>query len=319
MSDVGKIIARQVRYVLWRSDVVNGRITKVPYYDANAKASANKPSTWLSYKAAKAKLDGSSVLYDGIGIMLGELDGVILAGIDIDAHGDVTENAHASEVIEMFKGTYMERSPSGKGVHILFTLDPERMGTLYDTDGEFAFKKRNDEYGLEAYTDGRYFTLTGKKLTDDGIECMTEQFKAFCVKYMKRDPRPAPSTPSASSAAQREPGIPYTNCTLSHAEIDERLEKARSTSPEFVALYDRGDLSSCNENWSVADMKLCNMLAFWLEGQFTAIDLAFRRSALYRLKWDQVHDGKHTYGWMTVTKAIADTANRYDPSYNSHV
>lgn len=319
MSEVGKLIARQQRFVLWRVDVVDGRVTKVPYCDANTKASATKPSTWLSYKTAKTKLEGSSTLYDGIGIVLGELEGIHLAGIDIDAHGEAAENEHADAVMQMFQGTYMERSPSGKGVHILFVLNDERTGTLYDADGKFAFKRRNDDYGLEAYTDGRYFTLTGKRLSDDGIEDMTEAFKAFCLKYMRRDPKPVPSSSSATQKQGGEGAIPFTTCHLTHSEIDERINKARQASAEFEALYDRGDMSTASNNWSVADMKLCNMLAFWLDKDHFAIDLAFRRSKLYRLKWDQVHDGKNTYGYMTITKAIADTANVYDPRYNSHV
>jgi putative DNA primase/helicase len=49
---------------------------------------------------------------------------------------------------------------------------------------------------------------------------------------------------------------------------------------------------------------LCSLLAFWTRGAAERIDRLFRRSGLFREKWDERH-GAHTYGELTITKAIA--------------
>jgi primase-polymerase (primpol)-like protein len=61
-------------------------------------------------------------------------------------------------------------------------------------------------------------------------------------------------------------------------------------------------------------MALCCLLAFWTGGTPTQMDRLFRRSGLYREKWDEVHyaDGS-TYGEKTVERAITTTSDRYDP------
>jgi primase-polymerase (primpol)-like protein len=56
---------------------------------------------------------------------------------------------------------------------------------------------------------------------------------------------------------------------------------------------------------SEADLALCNFLAFWTRGDAARIDRLFRRSGLYRAKWEERHraDGR-TYGEMTIARAI---------------
>ncbi|OGQ96501.1 MAG: hypothetical protein A2521_09460 [Deltaproteobacteria bacterium RIFOXYD12_FULL_57_12] len=62
---------------------------------------------------------------------------------------------------------------------------------------------------------------------------------------------------------------------------------------------------------SEADLALCNILAFWCGRESEQMDRIFGQSKLYRPKWDEKH-GAHTYGQMTIQKAIAGTGNTYD-------
>ncbi len=112
-------------------------------------AKANDPSTWGSLdQALEALVKYRAKGVDGIGIELG--DG--LCGIDIDhcvdEHGTVSPQAR--DVIKVMD-SYTESSVSGTGIHIIFE------GAIPD-----GARRKN---GLEMYSDGRYFTLTGNLLS----------------------------------------------------------------------------------------------------------------------------------------------------------
>ncbi|ESP89724.1 hypothetical protein K933_02016 [Candidatus Halobonum tyrrellensis G22] len=62
-------------------------------------------------------------------------------------------------------------------------------------------------------------------------------------------------------------------------------------------------------------MALCCLLAFWTGGDAMRVDKLFRRSRLYRDKWDDVHHSNgDTYGERTVKRAIDNTSEFYEPS-----
>jgi hypothetical protein len=64
---------------------------------------------------------------------------------------------------------------------------------------------------------------------------------------------------------------------------------------------------------SEADLALCSELAFWTGPDAARIDRLFRQSALFRDKWDDVHDGEgRTYGEMTIAAALASKADFYN-------
>jgi putative DNA primase/helicase len=55
---------------------------------------------------------------------------------------------------------------------------------------------------------------------------------------------------------------------------------------KFSKLFDEGDTSNYGSH-SEADQALCNILAFYTEGDFEKIDALFRKSKLYREKWER--------------------------------
>jgi hypothetical protein len=61
---------------------------------------------------------------------------------------------------------------------------------------------------------------------------------------------------------------------------------------------------------SEAELALCRMLHFWCGDNRKQIDRIFRRSLLYRSKWDEQH-GAETYGNMTITKTLATASETY--------
>ena len=105
-------------------------------------AKANDPTTWGTLQEAWHAINKFHC--DGIGVELGGG----LCGIDldhcIDDQGQISEQAR--EIITRMD-SYTEISPSGIGIHILFT------GKIPDGN------RRRD--GLKMYSEGRYFTVTG--------------------------------------------------------------------------------------------------------------------------------------------------------------
>lgn len=77
---------------------------------------------------------------------------------------------------------------------------------------------------------------------------------------------------------------------------------------KFQKLFD-GQLEGYGSQ-SEADLALCSTLAFWCRKDAKKMDRFFRRSKLYRPKWDEKH-GRQTYGQMTLHTAIAGTESVY--------
>lgn len=85
----------------------------------------------------------------------------VLAGIDIDncIGPDGQMNQLAKDILERFPDTYAEVSISGKGIHLLMTVDPDTTIDWNKVKGE----DLSPEYAgsdLEMYTCDRYFTLS---------------------------------------------------------------------------------------------------------------------------------------------------------------
>jgi putative DNA primase/helicase len=128
-------------------------------------------------------------------------------------------------------------------------------------------------------------------------------------------------TPVAARAPEvgqqaRPASAPHTECeafrvNMSDADLIEKA-LAAANGAKFRALFDRGDLAAYNGDSSAADMALANLLAFWTRKDAERMDRLFRRSALFRPKWDE-RRGATTYGERTIAEAIAHTTEVYSP------
>lgn len=90
-------------------------------------------------------------------------------------------------------------------------------------------------------------------------------------------------------------------------DIDQRLLKMLTAEQESADLFS-GDMSKHENDHSKADLALCNRLAWWLGKDKEMINQAFRRSGLYREKWERAD-----YRNKTIDRAIADTKGGYNP------
>jgi putative DNA primase/helicase len=137
-DNIPEELARLDRWVAWRYEERNNKLTKPPYVPDPEKkrhALVNVPSTWGNFGQAKAAMQAGG--FDGIGFVLGE--GIF--GIDFDH----ATNEMVKEALSL--GSYTEWSPSGHGVHVI---------------GRSGLRLKGRKKGsVELYMEGRYFTVTG--------------------------------------------------------------------------------------------------------------------------------------------------------------
>ena len=102
------------RFCLWKNEAGKG---KVPYQTDGKRARANKISTFTDFKSALSALDK----FDGLGI--GIFNEISAIDIDncIDEYGNYSDLA--KDIMEIFKDSYTEISPSGKGIRIIFIVE----------------------------------------------------------------------------------------------------------------------------------------------------------------------------------------------------
>lgn len=313
-----KRLSKEKCWCVWRRERTrDGKWTKIPYRVNGEKARSNDPATWTDYPSAREALDNPFGNFAGPGIFFhGDL-----CGIDVDGDHDTGEgNPLEKEVLELFKGTYAEKSPSGTGVHIIFRVDKELVPRepAKNPDGRIVYRldsryyMKNPGNGLECYLGGltnRFFTVSGNRVSEgEDVTDQTEAFLVFLEKYMIR--------PQAPDAAPRPPGadppFPEAGGGSEEIDVDARVNMARraANGERFRRLYDDGDVSEYKGDDSSADLALCDHLAFWLDKKPALIDEAFRKSALYRAKWDEPRPGG-TYGSVTIMKAISAVRNVY--------
>lgn len=284
-------------FCCWRYETRPGtdKPTKVPYNPrTEGGAQSTNPATFAPLPVALDTMERSG--YDGIGV--GVFNG--LGAIDIDHCLD--EAGRPSELARDIAGTihgYTERSPSGKGLRILFTVPA---GFQYD---KTRFYINSQKLGLEVYIAGatqKYVTVTGDAINPGyPLEERGDRLTEVLEKYMVRPRRAAPvSTPSGA-------------VDLDDAELIARAKRSKNGAA-FSALWN-GDTAGYQSR-SEADMALCTILAFWTNKDAARMDRLFRASGLMRDKWTRRQSGS-TYGALTIQNAVATIRAGYDPQAHS--
>ncbi|MEI7604288.1 MAG: AAA family ATPase [bacterium] len=282
---------------LWKYQQRGSKWTKPPYQLSGKMAGVDDKNSWTTYEnALEAYSTGE---YDGIGFMFSKESNVM--GIDIDN----CRNPETGEVKQFIKNllknipTYIEVSPSGKGLHIL------AFGRL--PSGE---RKKNieDEMVFEMYDEGRYFTISGVRYDDndsDLSDC-TERFSEIHDQIFKKQSKVDDKYQSLSPNV-----LDFTknNFNIVENEDDKIIEKIRNSNQS--TLFNKLWSGDCVKDHSSDDLSLCNILSYWSNGNAQSIDRLFRRSGLMRPKWDEKRksDGS-TYGEMTISTAISGLNNK---------
>jgi hypothetical protein len=226
--------------------------------------------------------------YYGIGFVFTADDP--FCGVDLDrcrdaVTGEVEE--WAREIIRELD-SYTEMSPSGTGVHILVRA------TLPEG--------RNRNGRIEIYDHDRYFTVSGCHLegTPSTIEERQERLLLLRRRVLGEQP-------SANGHARLRPAA---DAGLSDQAIIMKVVSA-DNGEKFRRLWagdTRGYEHEENDGHSEADLALCAMIAFWTGPAPERIDALFRKSGLYREKWERAD-----YRRRTIACALDGKTEFYRP------
>lgn len=157
---------------------------KVPLRSDNTgTAKSTDPNTWSSFEDAAASLAGV-----GLGFALNG-DGIICIDLDNAINSAGRIKPWAKEILALVPDTYVEVSPSGKGLHI-WGLGSVTLGRRWEhADG-----------GVEIYGTGRYMTVTGKRVR--GYSTALSQMPRIAKSLESLCQQVAHPSPSSSTGAQ---------------------------------------------------------------------------------------------------------------------
>jgi putative DNA primase/helicase len=156
-------------WVLWAAIWNGSKWTKRPIQTSGYGASTTNPKHWSSFDDAKQAYECAVALgyielrekgktvqqvpVGGVGFVFDgrpDPDGLVFAGVDFDKV--ILEGKIAPLAKERIKRlrSYTELSVSGSGLHVIVKARPLNSGITHD--------------GVEMYTSGRFFTMTGEAL-----------------------------------------------------------------------------------------------------------------------------------------------------------
>ena len=257
------------QWVCWKINNRDGKQTKVPCDPISGKFLDPSKKVY-SFNQVCQCVQG----FNGIGFYF---NGSGISGIDldhcIDDSGNISHDAR--QIIEKLN-SYTEYSPSGKGFHILLK-------------GKLQTGSRNKQGKYEAYSDRRYFTVTGNIFENrNTVSLRQEELEWFVETYIQ---------PNNSSQSD---------------EIIKLIQRSKNAD-KFNRLMN-GDISEyCNDD-SKADAGLLSILAFFTKKNRILMEEIFNMSKLaQREKWTKRKD----YRNRTITNAIESTKEVYGGKYLS--
>jgi DNA repair photolyase len=298
------------QWVLWRyvwkegKDGKPGKWDKPPFQANGKLASSTAAHTWSTFKTVEAVYKNGLNLpvddpahFDGVGFVphvVGKADLQIVFG-DLDKCRDKETGAISPEALQDLQSlnTYSEPSPTGTGLRFV------ARGAPPFPPGKAGRKKGH----TELYQGDHYLTITGQRLPEypATIEKRPEELNAF---YQKHFSEPEPEQPKEE--AQKGNGTKLTDDQVI------ALAAQAHNSPKFLSLMDGKYEHFLKENGerlypsqSDADLALCQLIAFYTPDP-AQIDRVFRRSKLYREKWD-----REDYSQSTISLAIERTTEHY--------
>jgi primase-polymerase (primpol)-like protein len=295
-------IRASARCVLWRYELRDGRLTKVPYVATAParRAAVDDPATWCPFHIAEAAF--RTGYGDGVGLVLG----AGLCGVDLDHGRDPRTGAVSDEVMAVIRllDSYTEVSPSRTGLHVLArgVLPPGR-------------RRRGL---IEVYGGGRFFTLTGWHVVGTpvtleertaALAALHRQVFGVCtvsgvsaLEMSAGAPFGASACGTSTISGTSASYMPYISPSYSTDAMLIAHAHAARNGQKFARLW-AGDASGYASR-SEADLALCSLLAFWTGNDPERIDRLFRASGLMRPKWNS-RRGEETYGARTIARALS--------------
>lgn len=265
------------------------KVPKDPRTGRNA--STTNARTWGSFSEASSAVARFGLA--GVGFVFTDSG---FTGVDFDycrdAETGVIEHGVLSQVREL--ASYTEISPTGTGIHVIVRGNLPGKGIKVGK--------------VEVYDNGRFFTVTGKRVPDTPAE-IADRSAQISKFYENLEASRSTARLNSPRAKSRDSGSgPTQHDAVVHMKL---LEDALDRSKKLRALW-HGDHTAYLSQ-SDADLALCSLLRRICSNDPVQMDSMFRRSGLMRKKWDE-RRGEKTYGQRTIEKSCASSSSRrYKP------
>jgi putative DNA primase/helicase len=308
LTDAGfGTILEQPRFVLFKKEHRDGKITKIPKQVNGSNAGSTVPETWSTFNDVYSAYVNGGSAFDGIGIILGDYFDTKIVGVDLDHVCDAFSAEWTNEEARMAVAdikTYGERSISGTGVHFLFL----------NQDVPEGFKTRSSQtapFDLEVYESGRYFTLSGDWFNGQKIATDEVSLVGLCKTYLPTRVEKKAAVPMT----KRESSFFGLPTDLTPVDVSDAL----GFDDRFKALY-----TGCRPfgNESADDLALLDCLVKYLGRDADKVYSAFVTSPHFESKDDyhkQKCTGRDDYLRTSIDRAIDNffTGYSYDDVGNS--
>lgn len=213
-------------------------------------ASSKRKSDWTDFDTALkyAKENG----FAGVSFLLEAKNGITCVDLDeCIANAETGEmKERAAKLVESLKGTYMERSTSGNGVHIFLKDDILKGGRYRSTSVD---AQKGD---LEVYDDNRVISMTGNMFSDTNDLTRAGSAAMF---YLRAELGEQKHFNGVSADTRPKPA---SSLSLSDNELIARI-RASKKGRDFDDLYSGKGISG---NKSNDDAKLAHLLLYFNEG-----------------------------------------------------
>ena len=261
-------------WLLWQKQTRSGGTAKVPFSAKGGSSGTTDTyrNTWVTFSEAE---QASKKKAAGIGFKIP--NGVFFLDID---HKTI-DDPMVRELLSKFH-SYTEYSVSGEGIHIYGLCDFSKLPTYQDPKDNRI--KLSTEYythhpsnGLELYVGeltNRFAAYTGNAILNVPLKDCTDAVIDTLNRYMRKG-----------------------KLNKADKQIDKLIKDLRSQSngAKFSRLFDKGEMDNCTDH-SKMDAVLCGMIASRTEDP-VQIDAVFRKSALYRDKWERSDYREQTITW----------------------
>ena len=258
---------------------------KVPLNLATGKPhNPHDPAIWMDADTALAMAAAAGY---GVGFVFTAADPFFFFDLDACLEPSGQWSQLAQDMCARFTGCAVEVSQSGQGLHIF------GQGVVPD------HACKNIPLGLELYTAERFVALTGTGVVGSAA------FQPDCLPWLVSEYFP-PSAPVTASEWTDGPCEEWGGPTDDEELLAKMLASKGSAASVFSGRATVSQLWSADPDalaiaypdprgfdHSSADAALCQHLAFWTGKDCERIDRLFRRSALYRDKWESRSDYRH--------------------------
>lgn len=245
-DNIPEELRRFRQWVMWRyEDTDSHKPTKVPYSTSGTLAKVNDAATWNTYDECMQAL--ASGQWSGIGFVLTDDDPFAFIDLD-DTNGDQAALDRQVKIFNEFD-SYSERSPSGRGLHII-------------VKGSIPSGRRRSF--IEIYSSRRFMTMTGDVYRHSPIADRNELLNSLWGQIGE-----------GSVAVAHYAGLAEAKET--DEEVYNRAFSANN-GEKFAALF-AGNWQDYYQSQSEADFALVDIIAFYTQNR-AQIARMFRASGL---------------------------------------